>query len=572
MSYNNTLDLNIGRRCLDNWHSHHAVRELIANAIDEHTFSKIKKPIEIKSNQRTFEIIDFGRGLRQDHFIVQTNNTKMSNTNYIGQFGIGLKDSLGVLCRDNISVTIFTKEYKFKPEYKNKLETNRDTLHINVTKNTEKNINYGTKIVLDIDKRSIEKAKNYFLDYSSVKYDTLYKSYKSCDAILQYDKKQIIYVNGMKTCETSDLYFSYNIKKTTDLLIHFNRDRGDKNIYYQIFKKKIHEILENIDIFPEDTIEDKSINKLRNNIIEILQKKKLKEFNKKSIIIDLLKQFNNTDKYIFIDIKDKEKIKNKKYRNKIKELNRTILFLSDGVKNKLNNGAGINKIKNIKELCNFKINNYDKKLFTLESPEMFPPSVKIELIKRITELLNSIKEELHINIPKKVENILINIEIIDAEDNNDDNDNDTDTDNENENENDKNENENDKNGGNDNNDENDNNNDNVDNDDNYNSCDDNSDTDNNSNNIPANNSEDDLDMRNDDKEYYFDDDTFKIKLSLLNDDTRKNELKAIIFSYILENIKSNERIKILKGLITNSSSGSGSGSGTMSWFSNILRR
>ena len=33
----NTIDLNIGVQCLDNWEIYHAVRELIANAFDEHT-------------------------------------------------------------------------------------------------------------------------------------------------------------------------------------------------------------------------------------------------------------------------------------------------------------------------------------------------------------------------------------------------------------------------------------------------------------------------------------------------------------------------------------------------------
>ena len=41
----------------------------------------------------------------------------------------------------------------------------------------------------------------------------------------------------MKTCETSELYFSYNIKKSKELQKHFDRDRGDKD--YKIFKKYI---------------------------------------------------------------------------------------------------------------------------------------------------------------------------------------------------------------------------------------------------------------------------------------------------------------------------------------------
>jgi DNA gyrase/topoisomerase IV subunit B len=78
MSYTNKLDLNIGKDCLDNWDISHAIRELIANAIDEHTESKIKKPIVIRQNRNNYEIIDYGRGIKQQDFIHKTNKIKTS--------------------------------------------------------------------------------------------------------------------------------------------------------------------------------------------------------------------------------------------------------------------------------------------------------------------------------------------------------------------------------------------------------------------------------------------------------------------------------------------------------------
>ena len=59
MPRNNTIDLNIGTQCLDNWENHDACRELIANAMDEHIISKITQPISINHSRNKCEIIDY---------------------------------------------------------------------------------------------------------------------------------------------------------------------------------------------------------------------------------------------------------------------------------------------------------------------------------------------------------------------------------------------------------------------------------------------------------------------------------------------------------------------------------
>jgi hypothetical protein len=187
---------------------------------------------------------------------------------------------LGVLCKNNIDITIFTKQYKFEPQYNEKAGTTTDTLHIDVSDNREKDINYGTKIVLyGINKKDIENAKNYFIDYTTIKYDILCESN---ECIYKFDKKQMIFINGMRTCETPDIYFSYNIIKSKDLQKYLNRDRDDKD--WKLFKKNIHNILENIDIFNKDNTKDNLIK----NIIEIFSGKKLREFDQIDIIKNLL--------------------------------------------------------------------------------------------------------------------------------------------------------------------------------------------------------------------------------------------------------------------------------------------
>ena len=107
----NCIDLNIGVQCLDNWQSHHAIRELIANALDEHTLKRISKPItvthtrnhlEITHTRNHLEIIDYGSGITKSNFMLQTNPTKLNNDKIIGQFGFGLKDALAVLSRNDL--------------------------------------------------------------------------------------------------------------------------------------------------------------------------------------------------------------------------------------------------------------------------------------------------------------------------------------------------------------------------------------------------------------------------------------------------------------------------------------
>jgi len=495
MSCTKSFDLNIGRQCLDNWENKHALRELIANAIDEHTARNIKKPISINYNRKYVEIIDYGNGIMPNNFINQTNYKKKNNKKYIGFFGIGLKDSLGVLCKNNINVVIYTKNYKYIPEYKNRLKDDV-TLHINIYDNNEEDedIDYGTKIVLtNIDKRDLEESKKYFLNYSSNKYDILYKYDNGDKKIIEHDKKQIVYINGLKVCETNDLYFSYNIQKTNSIMQSLNRDRQDKEL--KLFKSEIHSILDKIDIYDETLSNNNFIKK----IINILSKDKLKEFDVKKIIINILSQLNNTGKYIFIDYKDEKKVKITKYKNKISESKREIIFIGKGVIKKINSNNNY-KFKNIKELVNQEL--FDKKgLYTWWS--LFPPDNVEPLIKKINELLIKIKQDFNINIPKSVEKTLLNIELIEDSDSDNDSDGDGDGDGD----------------------------------------DDDSDSDSdNDDNININN----LEYKG--ENYVIKNGIFKIKEELLMN-TKSKELKAVIITYILDNINPNERIKIIGELI-----------------------
>ena len=101
------FDLNI-EKILENWEPHHAIREIIANALDEQIITNTKD-IEIFKEGVNWIIRDYGRGLKYTHLTQNENQEKLINSNVIGKFGIGLKDALATFDRNNISVLIVSK-------------------------------------------------------------------------------------------------------------------------------------------------------------------------------------------------------------------------------------------------------------------------------------------------------------------------------------------------------------------------------------------------------------------------------------------------------------------------------
>ena len=97
------FDLNIDK-ILENWEVFHAIRELIANALDEQILTNTQTPNIFKDDRGWWHIRDFGRGLRYQDLIQTENPEKLEHPHLIGKFGIGLKDALAtfdclLICR-----------------------------------------------------------------------------------------------------------------------------------------------------------------------------------------------------------------------------------------------------------------------------------------------------------------------------------------------------------------------------------------------------------------------------------------------------------------------------------------
>jgi hypothetical protein len=108
------FDLNI-ERVLENWEVHHAIREIIANALDEQVLSRTA-PIRVeKSLTGQWVIRDFGRGLGIEHFTLNENLEKLAaDSGVIGKFGVGLKDALATFHRHGVAVEIRSRHGSFR--------------------------------------------------------------------------------------------------------------------------------------------------------------------------------------------------------------------------------------------------------------------------------------------------------------------------------------------------------------------------------------------------------------------------------------------------------------------------
>ncbi len=99
------FDLNI-EEVLENWEVEHALREVIANALDEQVLTNSSE-IKIFKKRGCWHIRDFGRGLQIEHFTLNENPEKLNAlSGVIGKFGVGLKDALATFHRRNVDVYI----------------------------------------------------------------------------------------------------------------------------------------------------------------------------------------------------------------------------------------------------------------------------------------------------------------------------------------------------------------------------------------------------------------------------------------------------------------------------------
>lgn len=202
------FDLNI-EKILENWEVYHAVREIIANALDEQILTNTKDISIHKSDDDCWHIIDYGRGLNYHHLTQNENEEKLTNDKLIGRFGVGLKDALATLYRHGIKVQIISKYgiITLKEASKSGFD-DIITLHAQIAPPQNPNMIGTDFCLLGCNAEDIEKAKSLFLTF--YRKNILGKNAYG-EVIENLTDIADIYINGVKVAEESNFLFSYNI-------------------------------------------------------------------------------------------------------------------------------------------------------------------------------------------------------------------------------------------------------------------------------------------------------------------------------------------------------------------------
>lgn len=219
------FDLNI-EKILEGWGIQHAVRELIANALDERILSSTQDIKIFQDDRDAWHIRDYGRGLRYDHLTQNENAEKLENASrVIGKFGVGLKDALATLNRNRVDVRMVSKygEIALAAVPKHGF-SDVTTLHATVSPTPDPSF-VGTDIVLrGIPTEEIQAAKEFFLRFTGEK--TLDET--PYGQILERlpGRRARIYVTGLLVAEEEKFAFSYNITSLTAAMRRaLNRER-----------------------------------------------------------------------------------------------------------------------------------------------------------------------------------------------------------------------------------------------------------------------------------------------------------------------------------------------------------
>jgi len=220
------FDLNV-EEVLEHWPVSFAIRELIANALDEQAITGTADPLIRKEGPGRWVIRDHGRGLRYQHLTQNENAEKRDHPTVIGQFGMGLKDALAVFHRRGVEVAISSPHGDITTALRPKEGfPDLSTLHAAV-RPSSRPAEPGTRITLHgVSDEDVAAAQRYFLRYSG---DRLLEQTRYGQVLARPDDGPgNLYVKGLLVAREENFLFSYNITSLTKPLRQaLNRERSN---------------------------------------------------------------------------------------------------------------------------------------------------------------------------------------------------------------------------------------------------------------------------------------------------------------------------------------------------------
>ena len=316
------FDLNI-QKVLQDWEIYHAVREVIANALDEQLLTKTKDIEIVQDKQRFWHLRDFGRGLKYEHLTQKENEEKVRHPNLIGKFGVGLKDALATFDRRGIKILIKSKfgditlDKSEKHDFKDVV-----TLHACISAPSEPEL-IGTDFILQgCSAADIDKAKALFLKFSGEK---VLEKTPFGEVLSTNGSSSRIFINGVRVAEEENFLFSYNITSlTTAIKKALNRERT--NVGRSAYSDRIKSILL--------TCEDKVVAQALVNDLKHFETGSLHdELKWTDVSVHATKILNSVSKVVFLT--PSELMKAPKYVDEAKNAGYQIVTIPENVRDKI---------------------------------------------------------------------------------------------------------------------------------------------------------------------------------------------------------------------------------------------
>ncbi len=354
------FDLNI-EKVLEDWETYHAIREVIANALDEQILTKSKDIQIFQDKQRHWHIRDFGRGLKYEHLTQKENVEKLRHPNLIGKFGVGLKDALATFDRRRVKILIKSKFGKITLDKSEKHDfEDIVTLHACISEPTEPRM-VGTEFILKgCSSSDMKKAKGLFLKFSG---EEVFENTKFGQVLSKNTESSRIYINGVRVADEANFLFSYNITSlTTAIKKALNRERTNvgrtayseriKSILLSCKNKEVaHKLVEDLENFETGTLHD--------------------ELKWTDVSVHATKILNSVSKVVFMT--PSELVQASKYVDEAKSSGYQIVTVPENVRDKIAGKADISG-NPIQDLSQFQKEWNESFEFKFINPKRLTPS------------------------------------------------------------------------------------------------------------------------------------------------------------------------------------------------------
>ena len=234
------FDLNV-EKVLEHWSPAHALREVIANALDEHALiGRRDLPTIVKDDAGVWHVRDRGRGLRYHHLTQNESDEKRASDVVVGQFGVGLKDALATFHRNGIGVRISSPHGTIGLVEQSKHGFG-DVVTLHAVVDAPADID-GTDVALTgIADADVAEAMAFFLVFDPT-VEVLETTPAGQVLARPGDAPRSVYVRGVRVAEDDGLLFSYNVTKVDAKLRRaLNRERS--NVGRSAYTDRIKAIL-----------------------------------------------------------------------------------------------------------------------------------------------------------------------------------------------------------------------------------------------------------------------------------------------------------------------------------------